>query len=48
MVDREVKVLYNEWHTGIITCYNKKFDEFRVLFKEKSEDYININDFNPI
>ena len=48
MVDREVKVLYNEWHTGIITWYNKKLDEFRVFFKDKSEDYLNINDFNGI
>ena len=34
--------------TGVITWYNKKLDEYRVHFTDKSEDYLKIDGVDVI
>ena len=41
-------VCYDEWHVGTITWYNVKLDECRVLYVDKSEDYLKLDDFNGV
>jgi len=48
LVNRTVSVCYDDWHVGTITWYNKKLDECRVLFADKSEDYLTLDDFNGV
>ena len=48
MVNKHVTALYDDWHTGIITWYNTKLDEYRVVFPDKSEDYFKLDDFNGV
>ena len=45
MVNRAVRIPYEEWHTGVVTWYNKKPDK---NFTDKSEDYLKIEDFNGV
>ena len=33
---------------GTITWYNTKLDECRVLYADKSEDYLKLGDFNGV
>ena len=40
MINREIRGYYDGWYIGRITWYNTKLGEYRVLFKDKSEDYI--------
>ena len=46
--NRRVKVLYQEWEIGSISCYNKKLNEYRVEFEDGTEDYIKLDDVNGI
>ena len=48
MVNKHVTALYDDWHTGIITWYNTKPDEYRVVFPDKSEDYFKLDNFNGV
>ena len=48
LAKRKIRALYDDWHTGTITWYNKVNDEYRVLFGDGSEDYITLNDINGI
>ena len=48
MVNKHVTALYDDWHTGIITWYNTKLDEYRVVFPDKWEDYFKLDDFNGV
>ena len=46
--NRKLQILYQEWASGRYSCYNKKFDEYRVEFGGGSEDYVNLNDIDRI
>ena len=48
LVNRTVNVCDDEWHIGTITWYNTKLDECRVLYADKSEDYLKLDDFNGV
>lgn len=48
LVNRTGSVCYDDWHDGTITWYNTKLDECRVLFADKSEDYLKLDDFNGV
>ena len=40
MINPEIRRYYDRWYIGRITWYNTQFGEYRVLFREKFEDYI--------
>ena len=44
----EVKVLYEEWHFGVITWYNKVLDEYRLEFPDGTGDYIKLDAIDGI
>ena len=45
IVNRKIRALYdNGWHEGIIQWYNSKIDQYRVLFPDRTDDYINIGE----
>ena len=48
LVNRTVNVYYDEWYTGTTTWYNTKLDECRVLYADKSEDYLKLDDFTGV
>ena len=48
LVNRTVTVCYDEWHIGTITWCNTKLDECRVLYADKSKDYLKLDDFNGV
>ena len=48
MVIREIRGYYDRWYIGRITWYNTQLGEYRVLFRDKSEDYITLNDIDGI
>ena len=44
MVNGKIRALYgNGWYTGTIQWYKSKFDEYRVLFPDGSDEYIEMN-----
>ena len=45
---RTVTVCYDEWQIGTITQYNTKLDECHILYADKSEDYLKLDDFNGV
>ena len=48
MINREIRGYYDGWYIGRITWYNTKLGEYRVLFKNKSEDYITLDDIDGL
>ena len=49
MLNRKIRDLYdNGWHTGAIQWYNSKFDEYRVLFPDGSDDYTELDNIDSI
>ena len=49
MVNRKISALYdNGWHTGTIQWYKSKFDEYRVLFPDGFDDYIELDNIDGI
>ena len=47
-VNRTVNVCYDMNGTLVPTWYNTKLDECRVLYADKSEDYLKLDDFNGV
>ena len=45
---RKLKLLYQEWHIGKITWYNKVLDGHREEYNDGTDDYINLNDVDGI
>ena len=46
---RKLKALYqNGWFTGVIEYYNTNINQYRVVYSDKSEDYIGIEDIDGI
>ena len=35
-------------NVGVVSWYNKKLDEYRILFDDNSEDYLKLDDFNGV
>ena len=48
IINRKIRALYDDWHTGEIMWYNTKLAEYRVLYEDSSEDYITLDDINGI
>ena len=46
--NRKLKVLYQNWHVGTITWYNKVLDEYRIEYEDGTDDYINLDDADGI
>ena len=46
--NRKLKILYDKWEIGKITCYDKKFNEYRVKFEDGTDDHINLDDVNGV
>ena len=48
LVERKICAFYDKWHIGNITWFKAKVNQYRVIFEDQREDFINFTEINDM